>query len=261
MRLVLLCVTLAAVPSLAGDFEGVIIGKPVVSGINPAALNSMKMYLSPAGFRVEASGQKAGPGGGPFQMTMLWRAADPGVTYLLNDAAKAYMKHDISKAKAGAETQAPKVEKLGRTTYLGHSVERVKVTFANNRSSELWIDTSLRFPSAALAAFGQEQGHNSAWQALEKAGVSGIPLKELNVQAGHTDQSTASGWEATSVEKQSLPASMFQVPADFRETKDPLDLAAPGQQAALKKQRDEALKNMTPEQRAKFEEMMKKYGQ
>ncbi|MGO8971368.1 MAG: DUF4412 domain-containing protein [Myxococcaceae bacterium] len=260
MRLVLLCVTLAAVPSLAGDFEGVIIGKPVVSGINPAALNSMKMYLSPAGFRVEASGQKAGPGGGPFQMTMLWRAADPGVTYLLNDAAKAYMKHDITKAKA-AETEAPKVEKLGKTTYLGHSVERVKVTFANNRTSELWIDTSLRFPSAALAAFGQEQGRNSAWQALEKAGVSGIPLKELNVTPGRPDQSGTSGWEASSVEKQSLPASTFQVPSDFHETKDPLDLVSPSQQTALKKQRDEALKNMTPEQRAKFEEMMKKYQQ
>jgi len=260
MRLVLLCVTLAALPSLAGDFEGVIIGKPVVSGTNSAALNSMKMYLSPAGFRVEASGQKAGPGGVAFQMTMLWRVADPGVTYLLNDAAKAYMKHDITKAKS-AETEAPKVEKLGKTTYLGHSVERVKVTFSNNRTSELWIDTSLHFPPAALAAFGQEQGRNSAWQALDKAGVSGIPLKELNVMPGRTDQSGTSGWEATSVEKQSLPASMFQVPADFHETKDPLDLAAPGQQAALKKQRDEALKNMTPEQRAKFEEMMKKYQQ
>ncbi len=252
MRPVLLCLTLAALPSWAGDFEGVITGHPVTSGSAAPSVNTMKMYLSPAGFRVEASGQKPGASGAPFQMTMLWRADEPGVTYLLNDEAKAYMKHDLTKVKS-TEGDSPKVEKLGRTTFLGHSVERVKVTFANNRTSELWIDTSLHFPSAALAAFSQQQGErNSSWRALEKAGVLGIPLKELNGD---------SGWEATSVEKKSLSKTMFQVPADFREAKDPLDLAAPGQQAALKKQRDEALKNMTPEQRAKFEEMMKKYQQ
>ena len=252
MRPILLCLTLVALPSWAGDFEGVITGHPVVNGSSGATVNSMKMYLSPAGFRVEASGQKPGASGIPFQMTMLWRADEPSVTYLLNDEAKAYMKHDISQVKA-AEGDTPKVEKLGRTTFLGHSVERVKVTFNNGKASELWIDTSLHFPSAALAAFAQQQGEkNSSWRALEKAGVLGIPLKELN---------GASGWEATSVEKKSVPKAMFQIPADFHEAKDPLDLASPGQQAALKKQRDDALKNMTPEQRAKYEELMKKYQQ
>ena len=253
MRLVLLCLTLLAFPALGGDFEGVITGHPVASGTGPPQLNSMKMYLSPAGFRVEATGQKPGGDGIPFQMTMLWRADDPGVTYLLNDAAKAYMKHDVSKSKP-SDTGGPTVEKLGKTTYLGHSVERVKVTNTNNNhTSELWIATSLHFPAPALVAFQSQQGDkNSSWRALEKAGVVGIPLKELSVEGG---------WEATSVEKKSVPASLFQIPADFHEAKDPLDLASPSQQAQLKKQRDEALKNMTPEQRAKFEEMMKKYQQ
>jgi len=254
MRLSLLCLTLLASPSLAGDFEGIITGKPVVNDGGVVGLSSMKMYLAPAGFRLEASGQKPGSAGAPFQMTMMWRAADPGATYILNDEAKAYMKHDISKAKQ-TDSEAPTVEKLGKASYLGHSVERVKVTFPNRTATELWVDTSLHFPAAALAAFGHEQGGKSgAWRALEKAGVVGIPLKELNGDG-------KSGWEATSVEKKSLPASLFQVPSDFHEAKDPLDMAPPGQQSALKKQRDDALKNMTPEQRAKFEEMMKKYQQ
>ncbi len=254
MRLSLLCVTLLASPALAGDFEGVITGKSVDAQATAAGLNSMTMYVSPAGFRMEASGQKPGSTGAHFQMTVLWRAAEPGATYILNAESKAYMKHDISQAKA-KDTAAPTVEKLGKTTFLGRSVERVKVTTAGQTPTELWMDTSLRFPAAALSAFGQEQGsRNTSWRALEKAGVMGIPLKEVRGEG-------KGGWEATSVEKKSLPASLFQVPADYHQAKDPLDMVPAGQQEALKKKRDEALKNMTPEQRAKFEEMMKKYQQ
>jgi hypothetical protein len=253
MRLFLLCFTLVASPVVAADFEGVITGKSV-TGEASAVLNSMTMYVSRGGVRVEASGQRPGSTGGAFQMTMLWQAADPGTTYLINPESKAYLKHDITKLKP-SDTAAPTVEKLGKTTFLGRSVERVKVTMPGQSPTELWIDTSLHFPAAALTALGHEEsGRNKSWQALEKAGVGGIPLKEIS-------GSGKSGWEATSVEKKSLPASLFQVPADYHEAKDPLDLAPPGQADALKKKRDEALKNMTPEQRAKFEEMMKKYQQ
>jgi len=252
MRLSLLCVALVASPALAGDFEGVITGKSVVTEATAKGVGSMTMYVSPAGFRVEASGQESGSTRGPLQMTVLWRAADPGATYILNPGAKAYMKHDISKNKP-KETETPKVEKLGKSTFLGRSVERVKVT-DSHRTTELWIDTSLHFPAAALSAFGQEQGGRGSWGALQKAGVAGIPLKEVSGE-GKTS------WEATSVEQKSLPASMFQLPSDYHQAKDPLDMLPAGQQDAMKKQRDEALKNMTPEQRAKFEEMMKKYQQ
>ena len=258
MRLVALCLTLVASSALAADFEGILTGKPTRSDATQPGLESMKMYLSPAGWRMEATGEagkkgaKGDSGETPFRMTVLWRAADPGVTYILNDDSKAYMKHDISKEKE-AVAEPPKVEKLGKITFLGRSVERVKVTHKDH-SQELWVDTSLKFPAAALAALNREQGGRSSWRALEKAGVAGIPLKEVNADG-------TSGWEATSVERKSLPASMFQVPAGFHQATDPLDMAPPGKQAELKKERDEALQKMSPEQRQKLEEMMKKYQQ
>jgi hypothetical protein len=54
---------------------------------------------------------------------------------------------------------------------------------------------------------------------------------------------------------------MFQIPSGFHQATDPLDMAPAGKQADLKKQRDEALQKMSPEQRQKVEEMMKKYQQ
>jgi hypothetical protein len=113
------------------------------------------------------------------------------------------------------------------------------------------MDTALHFPASALALFGQERGvSNSPWKALEKAGVNGIPLKDMDAEG-------KSGWEATSVEKKSLAASLFQIPAGYKEAKSALDMLPPEQQAQLKAKMDA----MTPEQRAKLEEAMKKAAQ
>jgi hypothetical protein len=250
MRVVLFCLTLAATQAQAADFEGIITGQPV----GQTGVQSMKMYLSPTGVRMEVSGvgQKAAASG--FTITMVWQASDPNNFYLLNPANKTYLKHDLSKAQQAASTaDAPKVEKLGTATFLGHTVQKVKVTFAGagGRSQELWVDTALHFPASALALFGQERGpQTSPWKALEKAGVAGIPLKDL-------DGDGKSGWEASSVEKKSLSASLFQIPPDFHEAKNALDMLPAEQQAALKAKMDA----MTPEQRAKMEEMMKKATQ
>jgi Domain of unknown function (DUF4412) len=246
MRLVLCCFTLAATQALAGDFEGIITGRPIAS---EGQVQSMKMYLAPSGVRAEAGGNAGPKVGGSFQFVMVWKAADPNATYVLNPLSKTYMKHDLPKAKSAtaAAGELPKVEKLGTASYLGHTVQKVKVTFSGSSGAkELWIDTSLRFPAAALALFGQEQGpQSSPWPALEKAGIVGIPLKEL-------DADGKSGWEATSVEKKSLSASLFQVPADYTEAKNKMQMLSPAQQAAIQQQ----MQKLTPEQRAKAEEMM-----
>lgn len=247
MRHLLVCLTLVATSALAKDFEGVITGKPTSADPKSGGLQSITMSLSAAGARVEAVlvlGQQNGEG--DMHTVMLYRAAEPDTAYILNGASKSYMKHDLSKARAAAKAvEAPKVEKLGKGTFLGRSVERVRVT-SSNGTWEYWVDTSIRFPASALGAFGMDRsGKNTAWVALERAGVLGIPLKEMSA-AGN-------GWEATSIEQKSLPASLFEVPADYHETKNGLDMLPPAQRAAM----EQRLKSLTPEQRAKYEEAMK----
>jgi hypothetical protein len=181
---------------------------------------------------------------------MLWQASDPNNFYLLNPANKTYLKHDMTKAQqAVADVAPPKVERVGATSFLGHTVQRVKLTFASGKTQELWVDTSLHFPASALVFFTQARGSqsNGPWKAMEQAGVAGIPLKDLG-------EDGKSGWEATSIEKKSLPASTFQIPAGFTEGKSALDMLSPDKQAAMKAKLDA----MTPEQRARMEEMLKK---
>jgi Domain of unknown function (DUF4412) len=248
MRPLLLCLTLAATPALAEDFEGVITGKPLADRAKAGGLESLSMSLSPAGARVEATVVMGQKGEGEMHTIMVWRVGDPNTAYILNPATKTYLKHDVSKAREAASGAAvPTVEKLGTTTFLGHSVERVRVTQAG-KTQEYWVDTSLHFPSAALGAFGLDKNaKNGAWAAMDKAGVLGIPLKDVNGDG-------TSGWEASSVEQKRLPASLFEVPADYHESKNGgLDMLPPAQRAAM----EERLNSMTPEQRAKFEEAMK----
>jgi hypothetical protein len=248
MRLLLLGLTLAATQAQAADFEGIITGKPV----GQTHVESLKMYLSSTGVRMEATGigQKDGAPGG-FNITMLWQSTDPNNFYLLNPANLTYLKHDITKVQQTAATEVPKVEKLGTGTFLGRNVQKVKVTYPGGRSQELWVDNSLHFPASALALFGQERGSShSPWKALEKAGVTGIPLKDL-------DNDGTAGWEATSVEKKSLGAALFQIPPGYHEAKSALEMLPPAQQAAIKARLDA----MTPEQRAKMQEAMQKAAQ
>lgn len=251
MRLVLFCLALTASQVQAADFEGIITGKPTG---NPERAQTMKMYVGSSGIKMEVSGlSPAGPAAAGMAVTMLWQLSDPNNFYLLNPGNKTYLKHDITKAQQAASNVAPpKVEKVGSTSFLGHTVQRVKLTFANGKTQEVWVDTSLHFPASALVFFGQARGSQNSgpWKAMEQAGVAGVPLKDIGDDG-------KSGWEATSIEKKSLPASLFQIPAGFTEGKSALDMLSPDQQAAMKARLDA----MTPEQRARMEEMMKKAAQ
>ncbi|HXX31562.1 MAG TPA: DUF4412 domain-containing protein [Myxococcaceae bacterium] len=257
MRLVVLASLLAASPALAADFEGVITGKSI--GTEQAdPMRTMTLSVAPAGFRVEGTvspGKKEGGPGAPLHFVMLWRASEPGVTYFLNLDTKTYLKHELTKDNPGdPSAKAPTVEKLGKTTLLGRSVERVKIVHSSGSTEEMWIDTSLRFPPAAVSALSQgDPSRHNTWWALEKAGVTGIPLKQVFGEKN--------GWEATQVEKKSVSSSLFQIPAGFHQAKDALEMLSPEQQAEIQKKRQEMMQKMTPEQRQRMEEMMQKMQQ
>jgi DNA-directed RNA polymerase specialized sigma24 family protein len=69
--------------------------------------------------------------------------------------------------------------------------------------------------------------------------------------------------EVTRVERKTLPASLFQVPAGYKETESAFGGVTPEQQKALedaRSQMKDALDKMTPEQRKAYEDAMKRYG-
>jgi len=261
-RAAILAALFIALPARGADFEGVISGRAFAKEQDPGSPGgTMRMFISPAGVRMQITGEMSMPSkdGGEkrklsIDFVMLWRSAEPGVHYWINEQNKTYEKKSFEKHEKEGAKKEIKVERLGKATVAGRSVEHIRVTGSSGHVEELWIDTSLSFPAAAAAALKREETEEGWWDAVQKAGFKGIPLKMTNKDG-------TSGWEATSVEKKSLPGSLFSIPSGYREAKGYMDMLSPEQAQEMRKMQEDAMKNMTPEQRKQMEEMMKKMQQ
>jgi hypothetical protein len=90
-------------------------------------------------------------------------------------------------------------------------------------------------------------------KAVREAGMDGFPIR----WATKGEHGNGLTMEMTKFEKKSVPASAFEIPADYKKS----SAMSVGMSPEQRKQMDEALKNMTPEQRKQYEEMMKQHGQ
>jgi hypothetical protein len=99
-------------------------------------------------------------------------------------------------------------------------------------------------------------GGANLFKALQDAGADGVPMR--------TVVATPDGGKVTmdtiSVDRTAPAASLFEVPAGYTESKGGI-FGMHGQQSdEIKKRMEEAMKNMTPEQREMVEKAMKQRG-
>ena len=111
-RALLLSLTLCALPALAAEFEGLLEMKIVT---DPTAKGgwtggTVRILVGKAGLRSEVVAQT---GKQPFQMVSLVRAAEPGVTYTLDEAHKTYQRLDNTTATPKAAGPSPTLKRLG----------------------------------------------------------------------------------------------------------------------------------------------------
>ncbi len=251
MRVLIAMCCLCAAPAWASEFQGVIEAK--MSGRATAAAatskegerdGTMTMSIAPAGVRMEI---KANVMDSPVGFVSLIKASDPDTVYQINDVNKAYVKTDLKasreRRKAKDEAGAFTLKRLGRETMLGRSTEHVLVTGKDN-AQELWIDTSLKPPASMTNAF--ESSEMGLFGKLRAEGLEGFPLKVLS----KSKNGEAEGlWEATRIEPKRLPSSLFEIPAGYTQGHGFGAMMTP-------EMREKMLKNLTPEQRRKAEEMM-----
>jgi hypothetical protein len=270
---ILFALLLAALPAYA-QFEGVLEMKMTTAGKDAefGGGGTMNVAVAKAGTRCEMN-MKMGEMG--VKMVMLQRTDTPNTLYHIVDANKTYSEIDLAKARemAGQQQDTKKytVEKLGQETILGYKTQHVLVKETNpgaeGTSSEMWTAKELldyATFSKMQARQGKGGGEEALLKALKDAGADGVPLKSIATTADGTKITL----EVVKVDKKSLVASTFEIPADYTKSEGGMmgmmgGMSGPQSDEVrkstdeAKKRMEEAMKNLSPEQREMVEKMMK----
>lgn len=220
---------------------------------------TMRYCISEAGTRSEMAMTMHGMA---VKHVMLCRNDDPDRMLRIDDAKRTYAVVDLSllsDAVADAPGGEPfTIRKLGSETILGHETEHVEAVRDDMRM-ELWIAEGLLDPAVfeqmqARMARGRSPGQG-LFQALKEAGVEGMPLRTVVHMPDEGRQTV----EVTKIDQTRLPASLFAVPDGYRQVQSSLmdGIEGPGVEE-MKQRMQEAMQNMTPEQRQMMESMMKR---
>ena len=222
-------------------------------------IGNARMYVAPSGFRMEWS-MKTGASGGKspqeIKMTMLAPLPNPEKVYLVNDENKTYSVWDTKAARdemKASPKESYKVEKLGTEKIAGYSCQNARVTSSKGNDFEVCVTKEFGPSTDWIAAMNRNDPEARSWlKALEDQGIEGFPIRWAVRQKGSAEPMTV--MELVRAQKKSLSASLFQVPAGYKETGFAIGGLTPEQERAM----SEALKRMSPEQRKQYEEMMKR---
>jgi hypothetical protein len=258
-------VALAASPA-AAQFEGrldyvmKVAGEKDASGKPRVHQGKMTFYVSPAGARSEMSGSMPDGKGGthPINFVTIWKASEPKRTVMLNVAQKSYSVFE-SDGDRERSRERPRIERIGSDRVAGYACDKARITEESGDGQVEVCVTKALGKAPRLGRLAQEED-DDIFAELRKAGLDGIPV---SWRALEKDGDHGMTMELVAARKQAVPASMFSVPAGYKETGMMGVFASPEQQQQLDaamKQMEEQMKNMPPEQRKQMEEMMKQYG-
>ncbi len=228
-----------------------------------------RMYVSPSGFRMEwvmktGSADKKGVPT-EIKMTMLAALPNPDKVYLVNDENKTYSVWDTKPARdaSSAPKETYKVEKLGNDRIAGYACQNARVTSSKGNAFDVCVTREFGPSGDWIAAMNRNDPETRSWlKALREQGIEGFPIRWSVREKGSSEPITV--MELVSARKKALAASLFAVPAGYKQTDFAVGGLTPEQQKAMgdaQKQMKEAMENMTPEERKQVEEMMKRYGQ
>ncbi|MBA3664263.1 MAG: DUF4412 domain-containing protein [Bacteroidetes bacterium] len=189
------------------------------------------------------------PGGG-MQMKHLTQKSNPDVVYSLNDKDKTYSEQKTKEA-ASDDSKTYTVKKLGEEKVNGYKCVHAMVT-EGKESHEVWNTKDIAEYEKYSESFrsNKKLGSQKREQALKDAGCDGMPVKTVHKGNEREGDMTM---ELVKYEKKNFSKGDFEIPVGF--TKGGSSASPAGMKSA------EDIRNMTPEERTKYiEEMKKKYG-
>jgi hypothetical protein len=207
----------------------------------------MEMQMEPsatAGRRPDKGGSKSSSA---HKMTMIQKLAEPDLLYMVSDEQKTYSVMDLAKAREQAGKQpedAWTVKRLGRDSVAGFSCEKALMTSSKGNEMEICVANDLPVSNAWWSAMNRGQRGSDRWmKTMQDAGIKGLPIRmKVRSARGATD---GMQMELVSLEKKSLPGSLFEIPAGYRKVDSGSAV-------------NDALSKMTPEQRKAYEDAMKR---
>ncbi len=226
---------------------------------------SGRIFVAPGAYRMEfemSAGASRAKGPGPASgrasrrvvMTMLGRASDPSKIFLVNDERKTYVVLNTKRAADTAPRDTFTVQKLGRETVAGLPCQNALLTSARGTEIEICVASEVAISSDWLGAINRREADPDSWfAALTAQGIQGFPVRWVIRRKGSTE--TLASMEITRLEKKSLPASLFEVPAGYAKGGSPMSGLTPEQEKAMADARakmGDSFGKMTPEQRKAY---------
>jgi hypothetical protein len=188
-----------------------------------------------------------------MRLVILQMLSEPGKTYTLNPETKTYSVRESSKQKPPATVRDRewKVQKLGHDTVAGYSCEKALITSDAGNETEVCVSKELVPTASWVAAMNQREDQSGPLKALKESGLEGFPIRWIF--RSQKNREISSTMELVSFDRKSLPASLFEIPSDYKKSEGGPAWMSPEQQKAMSK----AMEDMTPEQRKQLEEYLK----
>lgn len=206
----------AATGTGQGPFEGAIDLKLTME----SGAGDLRLWMAGESARLDMA-LTVNPLPAPIRMTVLLDAKDPRKAVLVNDAMRAYSEIDLGGAAADTSGGKYELKVIGKEKVLGYACTHLTLT----RPKELvdaWITQELPDAFRVLRKLQQanpQYGAADAFRALEAAGKAGLPMRCIVVRDGQRVTT-----EVRKIERRTVPASWFAVPAGYAKS----DLAGAG---------------------------------
>ena len=207
---------------------------------------TLKIYYSSVGNRTEID-TKMGQMPAPMHMIVISKKSNPNIVTQVNEAGKTYTEMDVTKNKNNDKTTYT-VKKVGDETVNGYKCVHVILTNSRGEVEDLWSSKDV----ADYEMYHEANKNNprsgsseNQLKALKEVGAEGFPVRIITKR-----QEAKITMDLVKVEKKAIPASMFDVPADYKK-----------QEAMSGFKTSEEMQKMSPEERAKyFENLKNQYG-
>lgn len=216
------------------------------------ANGTMQVFYQKGNSRMEIELKVTGAPIGPVKVTTIVQSEKPNTTLQVYESSKTYTEIVAPEGNDKKEdTKEYVVTVLGKEKIGTYNCTHVKVA-ADKASYEMWLTKDLTPTAEFYHSNNKYVGNEKMQKSLAAKQADGFPVKTIYSDVAGRDGAVT--LTLTKFEKMNVPADKFQVPAGYTKatTAGVSPVGMPGQSELM---------NMSPEEREKLIEQMKKqYG-